>query len=301
MNDFVASVVIPTCGRPRQLLDCLEALAAQTLADAWEVIVVDDGSVPPIDFAALDFGDRLRLHGIRQPNTGPAGARNSGVQAARGEWIAFTDDDCRPEPEWLETLVEAARRRPGALVGGTTFNGLPEHVFSATSQFIIDLVYEHFNTDPDDAYFVTSNNMLCPRDGYLALGGFDPTFPRAGAEDRDFCDRWRAACRPIVWRPAARIEHRHPQTLRTFLDIHFRYGCGAYTYQAKRRDRGSGSMRDDLGFHRSLLGRVGTWLLAPGSVRRKAGTVAGLAIWQLANAAGFASEALSRLREKRPS
>lgn len=301
MNDLVASVVIPTCGRPRQLLDCLEALAAQTLPDSWEVIVVDDGSIPPIDFAALGFGDRLRLRGVRQSNTGPAGARNSGVQAARGELIAFTDDDCRPEPEWLETLVEAARRRPGALVGGTTFNGLPEQVFASTSQLIIDLVYEHFNTDPDDAYFVTSNNMLCSRDGYLALGGFDPMFPRAGAEDRDFCDRWRAACWPIVWRPAARVEHQHRQTLSTFLDIHFRYGRGAYAYHAKRRERHSGSIRDDLGFHRSLLHRVGRWLCTPGSVWRKAGTVAGLVIWQFANAAGVASESLSRRREKRPS
>ena len=80
-----------------------------------------------------------------------------------------------------------------------------------------------------------------------------------------------------------------------------RYGRGAYTYQAKRRDRHTGSMRDDLGFHRSLPRRVGRWLLGPGSVRRKAGTVAGLVIWQVANAAGFALEALSRVRGKRPS
>jgi glycosyltransferase involved in cell wall biosynthesis len=301
MNDIVASVVIPTYGRPRQLLDCLEALASQTLTDSWEVVVVDDGSDVPVEVDAMVFGDGMPIRVIRQENAGPAVARNRGVQAARGEFIAFTDDDCRPEPEWLATLVQAARQRPHALIGGTTFNGLTEQIFASTSQMVIDLVYEHFNANPDDAYFVTSNNMLCARGSYLTLQGFDASFSRAGAEDRDFCDRWRAAGWPIVWRPCARVEHRHSQTLRKFLDLHFRYGRGAYIYQAKRRDRGSGDMRDDMNFHRSLLHRVGRWSFTRGDLRRKVGIASGLVLWQLANAGGFAAEAICRLRGKYPS
>lgn len=301
MNDVVASVVIPTHGRPQQLLGCLKALASQTLTDPWEVVVVDDGSNVPVEAGATAFGDRTPIRVIRQENAGPAAARNRGVKAARGEFIAFTDDDCRPDPEWLATLVQAARQRPRALVGGTTFNGLPDQLFASTSQMIIDLVYEHFNPNPDEAYFVTSNNMLCGRDGYLAIQGFDASFPRAGAEDRDFCDRWRAAGWPIVWRPCARVEHRHCQTLGTFLDLHFRYGRGAYLYQAKRRHRGSGDMRDDVNFHSSLPRRVCKQLFSRGGLRRQAGVVSGLVLWQLANAAGFAAEAISRFRSKRPS
>lgn len=159
----------------------------------------------------------------------------------------------------------------------------------------MDLVYEHFNADPDNAFFFTSNNMLCSREQFLAVGGFDRTFPRAGAEDRDFCDRWRVAGWPLVWRPAARVDHRHSQTLRGFLDLHFRYGRGAWLYQAKRRQRGSGTMRADLGFHAALPHLVRQRLA--GSIAAHSGgkIVTALALWQVANAVGFASESLANV------
>ena len=294
MSDVVASVVVPTYGRPRQLSACLEALAKQTFHGPWEVVVVDDGSPEPVGGVAdADaFAGRFALRMIRQENAGPAAARNRGVHEARGEFIAFTDDDCLPEPGWLGQLVEAARERPGALVGGTTVNGLTREIFASTSQLIIDLVYEHFNADPDDAYFLTSNNMLCTREQFLALGGFDAGFPRAGAEDRDFCDRWRAAGWRIAWHPTARIEHRHSQTLRKFLDLHYRYGRGAYRYQAARRERHSGTMGEDLGFHTSLPRRIWRRLSAGKNPVLAMSLVAALGIWQVANAVGFTVEGL---------
>lgn len=291
---------MPTYGRRRQLLACLESLAHQTLPEPWEVIVVDDGSPEP----ALEAADRIaRKPGwrlIRQDNAGPSAARNRGVREARGEFVALTDDDCRPEPAWLATLVQAARERPGALVGGTTFNGLPGDLFASTSQAIVDMVYEQFNADPTDAFFLTSNNMLCQRSRYLELAGFDETFSRAGAEDREFCDRWRMAGWPIVWRPDARVEHRHAQTLRTFLDLHYRYGRGAYRYQASRRDRGSGTMREDMGFHLSLGSRIARLLVDRGSLFDGATMLIAFALWQAANAVGFGAEALSGGRPRRP-
>jgi GT2 family glycosyltransferase len=299
VSDVVASIVVPTYGRPRQLSDCLEALAGQTFCEPWEVVVVDDGSPEPIGGVADAFAGRLALRTIRQENAGPAAARNQGVHEARGEFIAFTDDDCLPEPGWLGQLVEAARERPGTLVGGTTVNGLTRELFASTSQMIIDLVYEHFNADPDDAYFLTSNNMLCTRERFLALGGFDTGFARAGAEDRDFCDRWRTAGWRIAWHPAARIEHRHSQTLRKFLDLHYRYGRGAYRYQAARRERHSGTMREDLGFHASLARRVWRRLPEGKNPVLAAGVVAALGIWQVANAVGFVVEGLASPRGSR--
>jgi GT2 family glycosyltransferase len=297
MSDPVVTVVIPSHGRPQRLRDCLEALAAQTLQEPWDLVVIDDGSPEPLspDGLGIDSHPGWRL--IRQANAGPAAARNRGVREARGEFIAFTDDDCRPEPAWLEALMRAVRERPGALVGGTTINGLPEELFASTSQLIVDLVYEHFNTEPDNAYFLTSNNILCPRERFVAVGGFDESFPRAGAEDRDFCDRWRLAEWPIVWRRDACVEHRHSQTFRTFLDLHFRYGRGAHRYQAVRRARDSGTMREDLGFHKTLPRRVARRLARQGSLCGRIATGTALGIWQVANAAGFFVEFLEqRLR-----
>lgn len=215
-------------------------------------------------------------------------------QAARGEFVAFTDDDCRPHPTWLEGLVESARRRPAALVGGTTLNGLPDEVYASVSQLIVDLVYEHFNVDRENAYVLSSNNTLCARERFLDLGGFDESFPRAGAEDRDFCDRWRTKGWPIVWHPEAVVEHRHSQTLRKLVKLHFRYGRGAYRYQAIRRSRRSGTMREDVAFHRSIP----RWLWQRlGSGKPAGGVVAMLAamiMWQAVNAAGLCVEAASR-------
>ena len=299
MNAPIVTVVVPSYGRPQRLRECLDALAGQALADAWEAVVVDDGSPTPLGGMAAEFGGRIDLRVIRQENSGPSAARNRGVAEARGGLIAFTDDDCRPEPDWLATLVQASRERPAALVGGTTVNGLPDEVCASASQLIVDLVYEHFNADHENAYFLASNNILCPRERFLEIGGFSESFPRAGAEDRDFCDRWRMAGWPIVWRPAARVEHRHSQTLRKFIDLHVRYGRGAYRYQAMRRQRGSGTLREDLGFHGTLPRRV--WrrlgrLAGPESgscgLCRRLQLGASLGLWQVANAAGFAAEAV---------
>jgi GT2 family glycosyltransferase len=286
------SVVIPTYGRPRQLADCLEALGRQTLPrEAFEVVVVDDGSPMPLDGVIAAAGDGLQVRLLRQANAGPAAARNRGVEGARGARVAFTDDDCLPEPSWLTALETAERRHPGALVGGSTINGLPDELFAATSQLIIDMVYDHFNADPSHAYFLTSNNLLCGREAYLALGGFDASYDRAGAEDRDFCDRWRKAGHRLVWAREARIEHRHSQSLGEFLDLHFRYGRGAHRYQSMRRSRGTGTMREDLGFHASLPRRLWKTLGATRVPLRKGQVAAALVLWQLANAAGFFAEA----------
>jgi GT2 family glycosyltransferase len=299
MSGLAVRVVIPAYRRPEPLRACLTALAAQTIADPWEVVVVDDGSPEPLE---ASLGDAVRppnLRIVRQANAGPSAARNRGAREARGEFLAFTDDDCRPEPAWLGTLVQAARARPDALVGGTTLNGLPDDLFSATSQLIVDLVYEHFNADLENAFFLASNNILCRRDRFLSIGGFDETFPRAGAEDREFCDRWRVAGLPIVWLPGARIEHRHHQTLRKYLDLHFRYGRGARRYWAVREERGSGSMGDDLGFHRSLAARVWRRFRSPEPPQARLATLVALGAWQVANAAGFVAEDVSMRREGR--
>ena len=69
--------------------------------DRFEVIVVDDGSEPPMDSVVSFFRDRLELVLLSQANSGPAAARNTGAAQAKGKFLAFTDDDCTPAPDWL--------------------------------------------------------------------------------------------------------------------------------------------------------------------------------------------------------
>ena len=248
---------------------------------------MDDGSAQPLACEPARWAEKFDLKLIRQNNTGPAGARNRGFAEARGEFVAFTDDDCLPTPTWLANLLTTLRSLPQALVGGTTINGLPDDVLASTSQLIVDLVYERFNTNRNDSYFFTSNNVACRRNNLLTLGGFDTDFAKAGAEDRDFCDRWRIHKWPLIWAEKAVIEHRHAQGLREFLTLYFRYGQGAFLYQAKRRSRGSGTMKEDLAFHANLAAQLMRRRKDLGTTRFFA-VLLSLLAWQLANATGFA-------------
>ena len=89
-----ATVVIATRDRPDSLRRTLAALARQDTAHSWELVVVDDGSEPPVDEALLAALPGARI--LRSGGVGPARARNAGLAAARGEHVLFTDDDTGP-------------------------------------------------------------------------------------------------------------------------------------------------------------------------------------------------------------
>jgi len=280
------SVVIPTRNRPEAIVRCLDALATQRFpSDDFEVIVVDDGSNPPLTLEVGRWSSRFDLKLIHQKNTGPGGARNRGVAEARGEFLAFTDDDCLPTPDWLRDVVAALERQPEALVGGSTFNGLKSQLFSEVSQLILAFVYEHFNRDSADAYFFTSNNMGCRKVSLQEVGGFDASF-QVASEDRDFCDRWRSSDRTLVWLRDTWVEHRHSQNLLGFIRLHFRYGQGAWNLQrSKHRDRPRKMLRES-GFHLALPMLVVRSLCKMPMIRA-IGVLAGLFLWQGAYASGF--------------
>jgi GT2 family glycosyltransferase len=232
---------------------------------------------------AAPAGLPVRL--LRRPRGGPAAARNTGADAARGTVLAFTDDDCRPDPGWLTAMLAAVR--PGVAVGGLTFNGLRRNPYAEASQHIHDLVYAHYNRDPSAARFLASNNLAMRREEFLAVGGFDTDFPFA-SEDRDFSDRWRASGRKLRFDRAALVDHRHDLSLRSFLRQHVAYGRGAARFHSARAERGTGRLRDDMAFHRDLRLWRDTLGLRP--ARRAAQTAALLWLWQVANAAGYVLE-----------
>jgi glycosyltransferase involved in cell wall biosynthesis len=119
------TVVVPTHRRPELLARLVAAMEAQTLApERFEVIVVDDSSgddTGPV-LEALARSARVPLRVLTTvTNGGPAAARNLGWRAARSPLVAFTDDDCVPEPAWLEAGLAALQEdaRVGVLQGRT--------------------------------------------------------------------------------------------------------------------------------------------------------------------------------------
>src|SRR5690348_931640 len=99
------SVVIPTYRRPELLSGCLAALGLQEFdPDDWEIVVADDAASEETRRQVEHWADHSRVPIVYTAPTGahgPAAARNAGWRAARGEIVAFTDDDCRPAPRWL--------------------------------------------------------------------------------------------------------------------------------------------------------------------------------------------------------
>ncbi len=248
------SIIIPTYNRPRQLAVCLEALQKLDYSRSHlEVIVVDDGSEadlrPTVEAAAGDLDIRL----ITQPNAGPGAARNTGVAHAKGDYIAFTDDDCMPHADWLLQIESHLQATPKALVGGHTLNALTHNLYSAASQQLIDYLYAYFHRQKKAIRFFTSNNMGVSKQTFLEVGGFNADL-RIASEDRELCDRWLQRGYPMIYAPEVKISHAHDLSLRSFWRQHFSYGRGAFYFHRARAQRTADALQvEPLTFYTSLL------------------------------------------------
>jgi GT2 family glycosyltransferase len=285
----VFSVIVPTFSRPAALRRCLRALSRQTYKGPFELIVVNDGGSVLPDVLPSP-GDSLRLLMLQQPNLGPAAARNFGAEHAKGEFLAFTDDDCEPSVDWLDELSRSLRADPSAMVGGRTVNALAGDSCSAASQSLIDFLYAFYLKDGLPQFF-TSNNMAVAHRAFTDVGRFDEHFPLPAAEDREFCSRWRTAGRSMIYAPGAVIHHSHYLTPTGFLRQHFQYGRGAYQFRRRRAELSNEKIRlESLPFYLNLVRfplRSGQ-----GSTVDRWGQTMLFLVSQIANAAGFLSERL---------
>ena len=183
------SVVIASV-RATRLVFLLDALERQTLdRSRYEVIVVRahaDANAPGVTFIDSELA-------------GPAVLRNRGVRAARADLLAFTDDDCRPAPDWLERLVErAARERGDFILQGRTEPDPDERdrlYGLARSQFIVG-----------PSPWFEACNILYPRELFERMGGFDERFD-GGGEDADLGLRAVEAGARRVYVDEARVWH----------------------------------------------------------------------------------------------
>ena len=286
------SVVIPTRERPAQLASCLDSLVrAQEPPGGFEVIVVDDGGDAQLEAVLGPLRDRLELTLLHRPHRGPAAARNAGVQHARGEMLAFTDDDMLVDPGWLAALAARSSARPGAAIGGRTVNALAGNRCSRVSQWIVERAYSHHNEQSDGPRFFAANNLALPAADFRDLGGFDPAFRTS--EDRDLCARWRESGRPMAYAPEAVALHARELDLAGFWRQHFGYGRGAFAHRRASRARGAPATdRIQPAFHLRVM-YLGLRRLI--SDPREALLIV---LWQLANAAGFLREGLTSIASR---
>ena len=169
------SVVIPTYNRPDNLFRNLQALTRQTFPD-FEVVVVDQ-SDPAVEIPE-EFKQKLEIRYVYSQQRGPALARNKGIREATGHVIAFTDDDCIPEADWLE---KAARHFDRGAIAGLEGRVRSEKVGDPKYRTVSNVDFEGIG-------FMTAN-MFYRRDLLLKVNGFDERFPDAFREDTDLA--WR--------------------------------------------------------------------------------------------------------------
>ena len=249
------TLVVPTYERPEQLTRCLNSIALLDYPrEKLEVIVVDDGSASPPEGLVNSYSKELDIRLITQVNAGPAGARNTGAENARGKYLAFTDDDCEPAPNWLKEYERAFKEFPESLLGGEIINALEENPYSSASQLLVNYLYSYYNSEPESALFFTSNNIALPKEAFLESGGFDVTTLRATAEDRELCDRWVFQGRKLAYVPSALVYHSHELSLIKFWRQHFNYGRGAYYFRKVRSIRGQEKIRlEPASFYTGLV------------------------------------------------
>ena len=281
------TVVIPTLDRPAPLAACLAALAPDFPADAETVVVADGGDVD-LGPVVAPFEAPLRLRLIAARHGGPAAARNRGLEAARGEIVAFTDDDCRPRPGWLAALSARVLGAPPRAAGGTTRNGLAGNAYAEAAQFVLEALSLHDRAASGLERFLPSNNFAFPAEPLRLLGGFDESYRTA--EDRELCRRWLGAGFELTRAPTAVVEHDARLDLVGFVRKFAAYGRGAARFHGTG---GSPGLRESAAFHLHLPALAARELARRG-LRRGATLAALLLIWELANVGGFLAEAVRR-------
>jgi GT2 family glycosyltransferase len=200
------SVVVPSHARQLRLRWLLNSLEEQTLApERFEVIVVhdygDEDTRNIIERHPLMAAGVLRQIRI-EPGTGqPARQRNLGWRDATAPLVAFTDDDCRAEPGWLEAQLQAAAANPGAIVQGVTKNE-PYEIETWAAPHVRTLDIPH---PPNE--FLQTCNIVYPRELLERLGGFDEAFEAPVGEDTDLGLRAIAQGAPVAGTTDAIVYH----------------------------------------------------------------------------------------------
>jgi GT2 family glycosyltransferase len=229
------SVIIPVYDDWDRLGVCLAALKGQTLAcTEFEVIIADNGErphPPPVDLPR-----NFRL--VHEPQPGSYAARNAAVAAAKGQYFAFTDSDCIPDPCWLENGLALLRDNPGSRVTGSIeiipVPGGGHHAY----------LYSRYADLQQRAYSRTgmcaTANLLVSRETFQKVGPFDLGY---SGGDLRWSRRAEAQGVPLIFEDGVLVRHPARKTLRDIL-------------RKRKRIAGSQARNMEVGLPRYVLARL---------------------------------------------
>jgi len=213
------SVVVASYNGASTLEQCLISLEKLHYPD-YEIILVDDGSTDETpQIAARHPQVRCIRH---EKNLGLSAARNTGIHAATGEIVAFTDSDCRADESWLYFIAADLLDGKFSGVGGPNLLP-PEDCPVATAVMAAPGGPTHVMLGNREAEHIPGCNMAFTKAALLKIGGFDPLFTKAG-DDVDLCWRLQSAGFKIAFSPAAVVWHHRRETLGAYLRQQRGYG-----------------------------------------------------------------------------
>ena len=212
------SVIVCTHNGAATLKECLDGVSRLRYRD-FEVIVVDDGSTDATAAIASRY-EHVRL--VTTPQRGLSAARNIGVGAARGEIVAFLDDDCSPDADWLRFAVARLLAGRDVGVGGPN---IPPDNEGAIARCVARAPGgpTHVLMSDTEAEHIAGCNMLFRKEALLAVGAFDERFWQAG-DDVDLCWRVQDAGLTLGFSPAAVVWHRRRASVSAYLRQQRAYG-----------------------------------------------------------------------------
>jgi GT2 family glycosyltransferase len=241
-SDRLVTVVVCTRGRPDLLANCLQGLIP-FYQKGHEIIVVDNA--PENEETAL-LVKRFSFKYLVEPQIGLNHARNCGLNNASQKIIAFTDDDCFPDTEWLKALTGPYEDQA---VWGTTGLVIPYELETEAQERFEDycanrriLLRRDFSSPPmapSEAGMVGMGaNMSFRREVLERVGGFDTRFdggtPTMSGGDTEIFARILDSGGRIVYRPDALIRHRHVRENQALRKVVYGYGVGLYAFLTKR-------------------------------------------------------------------
>jgi glycosyltransferase involved in cell wall biosynthesis len=232
---MLISLIVCTRNRCASLQTCLEYIARLESPGDWELVIVENGSTDGTPDLLRSFSEkaRFRVVIVQEPKTGLGRARNRGIAEARGEILAFTDDDCYVSPDFLKQVMEVFKDERIGYMGGRVLlydkTDVPQTIRTETQILVIE-PYSYVRPGA-----LQGANMAVRKSLIAAIGAFDPEFGAgsrfSSGEDADFQARASANGSTGIYHPGPLVWHHHGRKPGKGYDKLMRgydYGRGAY-------------------------------------------------------------------------
>ena len=237
------TVVVCTYNRADSLRQALRSLVVLRTEGTftYEVLVVNNASCDHTEEVVAEVAGEacVPVRRADEPRGGVAIARNRGLAEARGEWIAFFDDDQLADPRWLLELLTLARAKGAAAAAGARTLLLPKGNHRVLPSFCRGLLGEDCGGEISDSRYgnksaPSTGNFLIHRKVFDEVGTFNETQRGSGGEDSYLYYNMRQAGITVWYTPAAVVQHVIPAY--RLQDEYFRWACLRHGWNTARLD-----------------------------------------------------------------